>query len=375
MPRPGSLIIAVLLIKPVFTHIILLSTSAFRSNCLIKMKSIYSLLIFSSFIFWPVHYPAQKANTPPPLQPPPPELNRPDDDLIRIETNLVSVPVIVSDRSGRFISGLKKEDFELFHDGVFQQIDYFADEKEPINIALLLDTSVSTREVIEEIKSAALDFIKHLKKRDRAMIIGFDTEIRALSPLTSKRQILKKAIYQARAAEGIGTVMRRTVEDVISRKFSDVEGRKAIILLTDGKDFGSAISKQNLFRQLEESDVLVYSVFYTTEITGGLFSDPPKGVQRGRRNRQYIELLRRNNLEATQFLNQMADLTAGRFYKIEVTDLKKTFKNIVEELRRQYRLGFYPPKTARKGRPHRLKVKVVRPNLSVRARKTYRLRF
>lgn len=339
------------------------------------MKGIYTLLIFSSFFFFPIQDSAQETKISPPLQPPPPDLSRPDDDLIRIETNLVSVPVIVSDRSGRFISGLNKEDFELYHNGIFQQIDYFADEKEPINIALLLDTSVSTREVIEEIKSAALDFIRHLNKNDRAMIIGFDQEIRVLSPLTSKRQILKKAIYQARAAEGIGTVMRRTVEDVISRRFSDIEGRKAIILLTDGKDFGSAISKQNLFRQLEESDVLVYSVFYTTEITGSLFSDPPKGVQRGRRNLQYIELLRRNNFEATQFLDQMADLTAGRFYKIEVTDLKETFKNIVEELRKQYRLGFYPPKTARKGQAHRLKVKVDRPNLSVRARKTYRLRL
>lgn len=330
------------------------------------MKKISIIFIFL-FLFAQIFFAQETAPTPPPL----PKL---PEEVIKIETNLVSVPVIVSDRQGRFISGLKVDDFRLFQDGKPQQIDYFADDKEPINVALLLDTSKSTNEVIDEIKTAALDFIKLLKKEDRAMIIGFDSDIRNLSPLTSERKILRNAIYRAEASEGIGTIMRKTVGDVVNYNFADVTGRKAVILLTDGKDFGSSISKETLFQNLEESDVLVYSIFYTTETTNRLLAPPAKGVQRGERNRRFIELLIKNNLEATEFLNEMSELTAGRFYKIDVTNLKQTFRNIVDELKRQYRIGFYPPLDTEKGVSHRLKVEVDRKNVSVRARKTYRLK-
>jgi VWFA-related protein len=345
------------------------------------MKSFVLIFIFTLFVISLNGVQAQIVEpTPPPIA-----QKEVEDDLIKIETNLVSVPVIVSDRQGRFVSGLKVKNFTLYQDGKKQKIDFFADEKEPINVALLLDTSISTGEVIEEIKTAALEFIKFLNKNDQAMIIGFDSDMRILSPLTSEQKILRNAIFEAKAAEGIGTIMRRTVENVVKQPFGDVPGRKAIILLTDGKDsppvlltgdkdFSSSISKENLFKTLEESDVLVYSIFYTTETTNRLFADPPKGVQRSERNRQYIELLKKNNAEATVFLNEMSELTAGRFYKTEVTNLKQTFRNIVDELRKMYRLGFYPPETTEKEISHEIKVEVNKKNVSVRSRKTYRLK-
>lgn len=306
------------------------------------------------------------------------------DDIIKIETRLVSVPVLVSDRNGRFVSGLKQNDFSIFQDGVQQEIAFFGDNSEPINIALLLDTSYSTSEVIDKIKSAALDFVKLLKKDDRTMIISFDTDIKILSGLTADRKELSKAIEKAKVENVSGTVMRKAVNDVIDPLFAEVQGRKAIILLTDGKDFGSRISEQELLYNLEESDVLVYSIFYSTELAKYKQFDPAvinsqmkknipgAGVQRSPETLKRIEQIKKQNAEATESLNKISDLTAGRFYELDVTDLKETFQIIVEELRNQYRIGFYPPDEETKGTVHQLKVNLNRKNVVVRSRKTYR---
>ncbi len=307
-----------------------------------------------------------------------------EEEIIEIETRLVSVPVMVSDRNGRFVSGLKERDFTIFQDGVQQEIAFFGDNTEPINIALLLDTSFSTSEVIVKIKEAAADFIRLLKKNDRTMIISFDTDVKVLSPLTADRNELFGAINQAKVENVSGTVMRKTVNDVLNPLFAEVKGRKAVILLTDGKDFGSRISEQELLYNLEEADVLVYSIFYSTELEKYNQLSPERinsrmtknvpgaGVQRSEATLRRIEQIKKYNAEATDFLKMMSDLTAGRFYEREVTDLKETFKIIVDELKNQYRIGFYPPEDNERGKIHQVKVEVKQTNTVVRARKTYR---
>src|ERR1044071_4897368 len=100
--------------------------------------------------------------------------NKTDEEVIKVDTNLVTVPVIVSDRRNRYISGLKAEDFTVFKDGQKQSIDYFAAEESPINVAILLDTSRSTELVLGKIKKAAGAFVKQLNPNDRCMIVSFD---------------------------------------------------------------------------------------------------------------------------------------------------------------------------------------------------------
>ncbi len=306
------------------------------------------------------------------------------EDIVKIETRLVSVPVLISDRNGRFVSGLKEKDFTIYQDGIKQEIAFFGDESEPISVALLLDTSYSTTEVIDKIKNAAYDFIRLLDKNDRAMILSFDTDVKVLGNLTSDRYDLFNAIKNAKAENVSGTVMRKTVNDVINPLFAEVTGRKAIILLTDGKDFGSEISETELLYNLEESDLLVYSIFYSTELNKYLSTDPSvingrmtknipgAGVQRSEKNRLRMEQIKKSNLEATAYLKKMSELTAGTFFERDVTDLRDTFKTIVEELKNQYRIGFYPPDEETRGIVHNLKVDVDRKNVVVRSRKTYR---
>ena len=335
------------------------------------MKNLFFTLLFC--LFFSINLTGQE---PPPLP----------EDIIEIETRLVSVPVMISDRNGRFVSGLKEQDFTIFQDGVQQEIAFFGDGSEPINVALLLDTSYSTSEVLDKIKTAAIDFVKLLKKDDRTTIISFDTDVKILSGLTSDRNDLTRAINAATVENVSGTVMRKTVNDVLDSLFAEVNGRKAVILLTDGKDFGSRISEQELLYNLEESDVLVYSIFYSTELEKYNRLDPATinsrmtknvpgaGVQRSEATLRRIERIKKQNLEATEYLQKMSDLTAGRFYERTVTDLRETFKIIVDELRNQYRIGFYPPVDETKGKVHQLKVNVTRKNVVVRARKTYRSR-
>jgi len=321
------------------------------------------------------------------------------NEAIRINTTLVSVPVVASDRHGRYIAGLKVEEFTLYQDGILQTISYFGTEDEPLNVALLLDTSRSTKDVLDKIKDAAKDFIKLLQPKDRAMVMTFDFEVKVLSPLTDDRKKLEKAIKQVQVGEKVGTVMRDAVVEAVDRNMTNVKGRKAIILLTDGKDHGSADTKDALLDKLEESDVMVYSVYYATNMAAMRArrqQRPGGGMGRGRRggmgipgipggggrgggpngrpngDPRFREGQRRANEDAVEYLEQMSEISAGRLYQNEVTDLKATFESIADELRKQYRLGFYPPDPDNNSAVHSIKVKVARDDVTVRSRKTYR---
>ena len=120
-----------------------------------------------------------------------------DDEVIKIETNLVTMPVSVLDRDGRFISGLQQKDFKIFENGVEQKLDYFQNVEQPFTVVMLIDVSPSTQFKIEEIQNAAMAFVDQLRPSDRVMVIAFDEDVHILSPATNNRNMLKNAIRQA----------------------------------------------------------------------------------------------------------------------------------------------------------------------------------
>ena len=307
------------------------------------------------------------------------------DAPIKVQTTLVSVPVIVSDRLGRYISGLKLENFKLYQDRIEQRIAIFDAAEEPLNVALLLDTSHSTSQVLDDIKKDAANFLKELRPRDRAMVLSFDYEVHLLCALTSDRKALERAIKDASVGARAGTTLRDAVAEVIEQQFKRIDGRKAIILLTDGKDFGSGTSEEELFDEATESGAMIYSVFFETGFQRQAWNGPLPFPRRGRgglgrrfppndwprdndRRRERVEM---RNEEATAFLTKLSDVSAGRFYSSKVSDLKKTFNLIAEELRHQYRLGFYPDVSKADGQRHMLRVEVSAPDAVVRARRSY----
>ncbi len=304
------------------------------------------------------------------------------DAPIKVQTTLVSVPVIVSDRQGRYISGLKSGDFKLYQDRAEQPIAYFDAAEEPLNVALLIDTSKSTQRVLDDIKSAGVKFLKELRPQDRAMIVSADYDVHVLSQLTSDRKALERAVKSAKTGEEFGTVLRDAIAEVIGRSFKRVDGRKAIIVLTDGKDAGSRIGEQALFDEAAESGAMIYTVFFETQFLRRGWIDATTFPRRrvwGRdrippprpRNEQRRQRVEMKNEQAISFLEKLADVSAGRYYNGEAADLKKTFNLIAEELRHQYRLGFYPDNSKIDGNRHTLKVEVRAPDAIVRARRSY----
>lgn len=316
---------------------------------------------------------------------------REPSEVIKVYSNLVSVPVIVSDRNGHYISGLREEDFKLYDNSAKQKLAYFDDAEAPLNIALLLDTSRSTEGVIDDIRKAAKNFLKDLRPQDRAMIVSFDYAVHQLSPLTSDRKLLERAIKDAQVGEYFGTLLNDALMEVIEREFKPINGRKAVVLLTDGEDFGSVVSSEAVLNYATESDAMIYSIYYSPSPIrpsrdrpfsrpGGIFGRrgpmqdrfPRQGKPRAEQRRERANRQGRQGESAIEFLTTLSEVSAGRFYKSETTDLKKTFVLIAEELRNQYRLGFYPDSLTRDGSLHQLKVKVDNPELAIRARSQYR---
>jgi Mg-chelatase subunit ChlD len=185
-----------------------------------------------------------------------------DADAVKLGTTLVTVPVIASDHNGIYITDLKKEDFTLNEDGIKQEIVFFATIKEPFHVVLMLDTSASAQEQLGEIQRAAIAFVEQLQPADRVKVISFDDEVRDLIAFTADRAALSTAIRSTRP--GKGTKLYDAVRIALG-SLRPIQGRKAIVLFTDGVDWHSdSTGYEDNIRAVEESGVIVYPVRYDT---------------------------------------------------------------------------------------------------------------
>ena len=299
-----------------------------------------------------------------------------DDETIKVDTLLVNIPAIVSDKDGRYVAGLKKENFFVIEDGVKRNVDFFADEEAPMNVAILIDTSFSTRDVLSEIASAAHDFVKTLRPEDKGMVVSFDYQMTLLADFTSDQKKLNKAINRVRIANQGGSNMQDAMYKIVTDGFASVKGRKAIIVLTDGAVGGKIISNKKLLNTLAEADVLVYPILFKA---GAIFPQNfpiPKSIKlpsgeiiSADEIRKRMENARNNQVS---FMNSLGTVTGGRLYEADSTNFKKTFQNIADELKKQYVVGFYPS-NARNEKSHRIVVEVVPKELVIRTKRIIRL--
>ncbi|RMG09309.1 MAG: VWA domain-containing protein [Acidobacteria bacterium] len=303
-----------------------------------------------------------------------------DDEVIRIETSLVMIPVTVFDRYGRFISGLRKEDFQIFEDGTPQKIEYFASVEQPFSVILLIDVSPSTRYKIDQIHDAAIAFTNYLRPDDKVKVVAFDSKVRVLSNFTSDRWELQRAIKKF--SFGDGTSLYEAVKYALDES-RRIEGRKAIVLLTDGVDTTSKKAGFNdTLREAEEADALIYAVRYDTynDMAGG--NSPSYPGSRGARWDILISVIlggrpsvpagasREDYARGRRYLQELTSRSSGRYF--EATDnLERAFGNVAEELRRQYTLGYYPENPGQIGQRKRITVRVNLQNAVVRAKDGY----
>jgi VWFA-related protein len=334
-----------------------------------------------------------------------------EDEVVRVNASLVTVPVSVLDRDGRFISGLHKEDFRIFEDGAEQRVAYFAPIEQPFTVALVIDTSGSTHFKMEEMQDAAIAFLDQLRPNDRVIVISFDDQIRVLThEPTSDRAALRAAIRQTRT--GGGTRLYDAVDLVIRQQLSRVQGRKAMVLFTDGVDTTSKHkSYESTLEEAEELDAMIYPIEFDTygDVSGGSGGSWPGGGGggyprrggggmgpggiigiilggggypggggggwpggRGGRGGGGAGSSRADYERAARYLHALADETGGRLYNADTTtDLGMAFTSIADELRQQYQLGYYPSRQSQTQERRQIRVRVERPNLVVRARDSY----
>jgi VWFA-related protein len=273
-----------------------------------------------------------------------------DDEPIKVNTLLLNVPVIASDREGRNISGLTKKDFIITQNGEKQPIEFFSDEYAPMNVAIVVDTSGSTKPVMGNIKKAARTFLKVLRLEDTAMVVSFDGRVKILSELTSDQKDLEKAIDRLGMIQLDGTTMYDAIDEVINNKFAAVKGRKVIILLTDGFESSDRISNKEIMRTLSESDTVIYPILF-------LSREVPKNSP----SKIFLD-----------YAQTMASTTAGKLY-YGGADLQTAFQSIAEEMKKQYLIGFYP-QNVNLGKPPDIKINIDRENVILRTKRTIRLK-
>lgn len=278
------------------------------------------------------------------------------DEVVRIDANLVTIPAQVMDRNGRFISDLNKEDFQIFEDGVEQEVSFFSPVEEPFTILFLMDVSGTMYFHLPELARAGNTFLGQLRPDDGLIAASFCDRVNTLAELGPVRETRGKPLKLSVC--GTGTRVYDAVQYALKR-MKKVAGRKAMVLFSDGLSDKGNVSAQSTLREAEEQEVLIYSVQF------GAISPTPVSKVGSRSFNERLE-------NAKEYMTGLAQKTGGRHYRVEdIADLGKTFGAIADELRRQYTLGYYPKRPPTKGQRRQIKVSVGRPGLVVRARDSY----
>jgi Ca-activated chloride channel homolog len=307
----------------------------------------------------------------------PPEPKLAEDDIVRIETDLVMVPVRVTEKNGRPVPYLKRSEFRIFEDGSEQEIAYFSDDEQPFTVALMLDMSYSSVFKLEDIRTAANLFVEKLRPNDKVMVVSFDERVQILCKPTSDRKVLKLAIGGTKIQSG--TSLYTALDDVLNNEFDSIKGRKAVVLLSDGVDTSSRlVSKKRLLDSIRETDSLIYPIQYDTydDVLKSRRNDAQ--IQYDNNDKPYIVETPRvrgerekDYAEAREFFSSIAETTGGNVYRVGSTkSLEKAFTTIADELRKIYSLGYYPSSERKAGEIYSVKVRIYRPNLIIRTRET-----
>jgi Ca-activated chloride channel family protein len=277
-------------------------------------------------------------------------------EVVRIDANLVTIPAQVMDRNGRFITDLQKEDFQIFEDGVEQDVSFFAPVEERFTILFLMDVSGGMYPHLAELARAGNAFLAQLRPDDNLIVISFCDEMKTRAKLGPVRD-----------TRGVKTIVLRTcgrytfIYDAIHRaikQMKKIPGRKSIVLFSDGLSDERDATAKSTMREAEEQEALIYSVQFGASVMRAIFAGS-KGFNKRLQ-------------KADDYMAGIAQKTGGRHYRVnDIADLEKTFGEVADELRRQYSLGYYPKIPLTKGQRRQIRVSVRRPGVVVRARDSY----
>ncbi|HXT71306.1 MAG TPA: VWA domain-containing protein [Vicinamibacterales bacterium] len=280
----------------------------------------------------------------------------------RSSSDIVPIFVTVTDKEGRLVSGLTREDFQILDNGVAQPVALFDSAPQPISVIALLDVSGSMSENLPILARATAALVQRLREDDVMKLGTFGQRIAFTPAFTRDAPELMKGLPRTVPASA-PTPLWRAVDEALTAVGTATSGRRVVVVLSDGKDSGPEIGQKivtpaNLRDRAQKEDVMLYGI--------GLRSAPgpvaPGGV------RSLADVLKSPAPDPT--LGSLALGTGGGYVELNAReDLAATFTRIADELHRQYMLGFVPP--ARDGKEHAVEIRLKRPELTSQARKTY----
>jgi VWFA-related protein len=374
------------------------STMHRNSNAISARQARIVILALSACAFLAAALFAQQSNAPQ-LKTPPPDTQQPK---IAVNVKTVSVLATVRDKHGKLVNDLTKDAFQLEEDGHPQSIDYFAKESDlPLRLALLVDTSLSQRRVLDQERNASYTFLDKMLRpeKDQAAIINFDFDITLLQDLSSSRPKLQAALQHLETPEppqmnrtsgqdpdshqrggghnrGGGTHLYDAIylaSDEIMRK---QQGRKALIVLSDGVDHGSKETLAEAIETAQRADTVVYSILFADQEgyahnfgMGGPYGGGHGGYGGGHGGGGRPQQQERP--DGKKVLEQISKMTGGRLFEVSKKEtVDKIYADIEEELRNQYSIGYTPAKDLEAGY-HKIHLTTNNKDLKVQARDGY----
>ena len=280
----------------------------------------------------------QVAVVPRPKNLPPAEKN--PQATLRIDSNLVLVPVSVCDPMNRPVTGLEKEHFKLFDDKVEQSITHFAMDDEPVAVGLLFDISGSMNTKLRRSRLAAAEFFRTANPEDEFFLVEFNDTPKLVVPLTRQVEEIQNQLTFAQS-KGRTALLDAIMLALHEMKNSKKE-RKALLIISDGGDNTSRYTESEVRNMVRESDVLIYAIgVYEGMATRGRTPEESAGPG---------------------LLSELAEQTGGRQFPADTVELPDIAAKIGVELRNRYVLGYSPTDYQRDGRYHRVQVKMVQPH-------------
>jgi VWFA-related protein len=344
---------------------------------------------------------------------------------IKKDVNVVNVLATVRNKQGQIVNNLTKDDFKLEDDGRPQTIRYFSKVTDlPLTLGLLVDTSLSQRRVLEQERTASYTFLEDLLRewKDKAFVVHFDFDIELLQDLTNSRPKLEAALQKLQVPDarqmqtggqgpgqgqphygGGGTKLYDAVFLASDEITSKQQGRKALIILSDGVDQGSKVSLNQAIEAAQRSDTLVYTILFAdpqaynnraSGYPGGQGGGYPGGGYPGGRHGGYPGggypgggypgggypggggrgggSQQGGRADGKAVMQRLAQQTGGRFYEVSKHDsIEQIYTSIGEELRNQYSLGFTPDQADAEAGYHKILVTTTQRDLTVQARDGY----
>lgn len=310
-----------------------------------------------------------------------PQKTQPQGQTIRLNVEMVSLPVVVTTVEGKRVLDLQKDDFQVFEDGVVQEISGFGLTDEPVSVALALDTSGSLEGRLGDIQNAAIHFVNLLHPDDSVAVMSFAEDVQLLEDWSIDRERNARGIKETR--HGTCTKLLEAVWLALEEVLKPVQERKALVLFTDGVDTAShKASKKETIELAKETRATIYPIYFTWRglpttarrfpVPGGppiLLPPaiPPTGGGGGCGGPSL-------NMFSTGrgYLNELAEYSGGRVFDAQqLQDLGPAFEEIAKELSSQYSIGYYSKNQKHDGKFRRVEVKIKKAGLVARTRKGY----